>query len=173
MKIARLATYHAAPRWLFLKIETDEGISGWGEPVVEGRARAVEAAVHELAGYLVGQDPARINDLRQAAIDFTTPPVRVDVREYAARRDDASEATLLVLRVEVGERVHLLTDGTCYLRVGDELNFRFTLPGKRNVVGRGRVARETAPTNFGVEFVTLEGDGRDAVLDFLRAVPPD
>ena len=65
MKIARLATYHAAPRWLFLKIETDEGISGWGEPVVEGRARAVEAAVHELAGYLVGQDPARINDLWQ------------------------------------------------------------------------------------------------------------
>ena len=65
MKIARLATYHAAPRWLFLKIETDEGITGWGEPVVEGRARAVEAAVHELAGYLVGQDPARINDLWQ------------------------------------------------------------------------------------------------------------
>ena len=29
MKIVRLTTYQAAPRWLFLKIETDEGISGW------------------------------------------------------------------------------------------------------------------------------------------------
>ena len=65
MKIVRLSTYHAAPRWLFLKIETDEGITGWGEPVIEGRASAVEAAVHELADYLVGQDPARINDLWQ------------------------------------------------------------------------------------------------------------
>lgn len=65
MKIVRLSTYHAAPRWLFLKIETDEGISGWGEPIVEGRARTVEAAVHEFSEYLIGKDPARINDLWQ------------------------------------------------------------------------------------------------------------
>ena len=65
MKIVRLSTYHAAPRWLFLKIETDEGISGWGEPVIEGRAQTVEAAVHELSAYLIGQDPSRINDLWQ------------------------------------------------------------------------------------------------------------
>jgi len=65
MKIVRLNTYHAAPRWLFLKIETDEGISGWGEPVIEGRAHTVEAAVHDLSAYLIGQDPARINDLWQ------------------------------------------------------------------------------------------------------------
>ena len=65
MKIVRLSTYHAAPRWLFLKIETDEGISGWGEPIVEGRARTVEAAVHEFSDYLIGKDPTRINDLWQ------------------------------------------------------------------------------------------------------------
>ncbi|TAA42395.1 galactonate dehydratase [Pseudoxanthomonas winnipegensis] len=65
MKITRLTTYHAAPRWLFLKVETDEGITGWGEPVIEGKARSVEAAVHELSQYVVGQDPARINDLWQ------------------------------------------------------------------------------------------------------------
>jgi len=65
MKITRLVTYHAAPRWLFLKIETDEGITGWGEPVIEGRARTVDAAVHELSEYLIGQDPTRINDLWQ------------------------------------------------------------------------------------------------------------
>jgi len=65
MKITRLATYRVAPRWMFLKIETDEGISGWGEPVLEGRARTVEAAVQEFAEALVGQDPTRINDLWQ------------------------------------------------------------------------------------------------------------
>ncbi len=40
---------------MFLKIETDEGVVGWGEPVIEGRARTVEAAVHELGEYLIGQ----------------------------------------------------------------------------------------------------------------------
>ena len=62
MKIAKLTTYVVPPRWLFLKIETDEGIAGWGEPVIEGRARTVEAAVHELSGYLIGKDPRRIED---------------------------------------------------------------------------------------------------------------
>lgn len=62
MKITRLSTYRVAPRWMFLKIETDEGLVGWGEPVVEGRARTVEAAVAELGEALIGRDPARIND---------------------------------------------------------------------------------------------------------------
>ncbi|KQV95799.1 galactonate dehydratase [Rhizobacter sp. Root1221] len=65
MKITRLTTYRVAPRWMFLKIETDEGISGWGEPVIEGRSRTVEAAVQEFAEELVGKDPMRINDLWQ------------------------------------------------------------------------------------------------------------
>jgi len=66
MKITKLTTYRVPPRWMFLKVETDEGLVGWGEPVVEGRARTVEAAAHELSKLVVGQDPARINDLWQA-----------------------------------------------------------------------------------------------------------
>ena len=50
---------------MFLKIDTDAGITGWGEPVVEGRARTVETAVNELSEYLVGQEPSHINDLWQ------------------------------------------------------------------------------------------------------------
>lgn len=62
MKITKFETFLVPPRWLFLKIETDEGIIGWGEPVVEGRAATVEAAVHELSDYLIGKDPLRIED---------------------------------------------------------------------------------------------------------------
>ena len=65
MKITKLTTYRLPPRWMLLKIETDEGVVGWGEPVIEGRARTVETAVHEFSHYLIGQDPARINDLWQ------------------------------------------------------------------------------------------------------------
>ncbi|WP_406003227.1 galactonate dehydratase [Streptomyces sp. NBC_00829] len=60
MKITSLETFLVAPRWLFLRVATDEGITGWGEPVVEGRAETVRAAVHELADYLIGEDPLRI-----------------------------------------------------------------------------------------------------------------
>jgi galactonate dehydratase len=63
MRVTRLTTYAVPPRWLFLKIETDEGIVGWGEPVIEGRAATVAAAVEELSDYVVGRDPRQIEDI--------------------------------------------------------------------------------------------------------------
>lgn len=63
MKITKMSTFPVPPRWLFLKIETDEGISGWGEPVLEGRASTVAAMVNELSHYLIGKDPRNIEDL--------------------------------------------------------------------------------------------------------------
>ena len=62
MKITRILPYRVPPRWMFVKIETDEGVHGWGEAVVEGRARTVETAVQEFARDLVGQDASRNND---------------------------------------------------------------------------------------------------------------
>lgn len=62
MKITRLTTFLVPPRWCFLKIETDEGIVGWGEPILEGRAQTVAAAVEELGDYLIGKDPRHIED---------------------------------------------------------------------------------------------------------------
>ncbi|NWG22205.1 MAG: galactonate dehydratase [Chloroflexi bacterium] len=66
MKITRLETIFVRPRWLFLKVHTDEGIVGLGEPIVEGRAQTVAAAVHEIGRYLIGQDPRRIEHHWQA-----------------------------------------------------------------------------------------------------------
>lgn len=62
MKITSYKTFSVPPRWLFLKVETDEGVSGWGEPVIEGRSATVEAAVHELMDSLIEFDPFRIED---------------------------------------------------------------------------------------------------------------
>lgn len=66
MKITKLETLFFKPRWLFLKVHTDEGITGLGEPIVEGRAQTVAAAVHEIGRYLIGQDPRRIEHHWQA-----------------------------------------------------------------------------------------------------------
>lgn len=57
--------YKVPPRWLFLEITTDEGISGWGEPIVEGKADLVEAAVKDFRNLLKGKDPMMIEDLWQ------------------------------------------------------------------------------------------------------------
>lgn len=62
MKIIGYETYIVPPRWGFLKIVTDEGIVGWGEPCLEGRTHTVHACVKELMEYLIGQDPRNIED---------------------------------------------------------------------------------------------------------------
>lgn len=62
MKIKSYELFQVPPRWLFLKIETDEGIIGWGEPVIEGKAATVKTAVDELMEYLLGKDPMNIED---------------------------------------------------------------------------------------------------------------
>jgi galactonate dehydratase len=57
LKITRLETLPVKPRWLFLRVHTNAGITGLGEPIVEGRASTCAAAVKEIEPYLVGKDP--------------------------------------------------------------------------------------------------------------------
>jgi len=65
MKISQLELFKVPPRWLFLKITTSDGLVGWGEPIVEGRADTVAAAVRELSGYVEGRNPDQIEDIWQ------------------------------------------------------------------------------------------------------------
>jgi galactonate dehydratase len=63
MTISRIETFLVPPRWLFVRVETADGIVGWGEPVVEGLADVVRTAVGAFAEFLVGADERRIEDL--------------------------------------------------------------------------------------------------------------
>jgi galactonate dehydratase len=62
VRISRIETFLVPPRWLFVRVETDSGIVGWGEPVVEGRSETVRTAVEQLSELLIGEDPLRIED---------------------------------------------------------------------------------------------------------------
>jgi len=62
MRIRSYELFQVPPRWLFLKIETDDGLVGWGEPIIEGKAATVKAAVDELMEALIGKDPMNIED---------------------------------------------------------------------------------------------------------------
>jgi galactonate dehydratase len=49
--------------WVFVKLQTDEGLVGWGEATVEWKTRAVVACVEDLASLVVGEDPRRVEHL--------------------------------------------------------------------------------------------------------------
>jgi len=66
MKITSVDLFPVPPRWLFVRIQTNDGLTGWGEPTVEGRALTTSTAVRELSDQLLGKDPRRIEDLFQA-----------------------------------------------------------------------------------------------------------
>lgn len=62
----------------------------------------------------------KLNDFRQAPIDFTTPPVRASFEHVTCENDDGAEDVLLAIRIDPSERVHETKSGECYLRIGDE-----------------------------------------------------
>lgn len=64
-QIKKINLYKISPRWLFLKITTSDGIEGWGEPIVEGKADTVATAVREFSSKLIGKDPQKIEDIWQ------------------------------------------------------------------------------------------------------------
>ncbi len=65
MKIRSLELFTVPPRWLFLKITTESGLAGWGEPIVEGKAATVAACVREMSESLIGRSAGEIEDIWQ------------------------------------------------------------------------------------------------------------
>jgi galactonate dehydratase len=65
MKIAAIDTFAVAPRWLFVRVRTDDGAEGWGEASLEGFAEAVQGAFEALKDRFLGFDPLRIEDIWQ------------------------------------------------------------------------------------------------------------
>ncbi len=65
MKIKSLELFKVPPRWLFLKLTTESGVVGWGEPVVEGRADSVAACVNEMKSAILGKSCEDIEDMFQ------------------------------------------------------------------------------------------------------------
>ena len=65
MKIGRIETFLVPPRWLFVRIESDDGAVGWGEASLEGWAEAVDGAFEAFRDRFIGADPFAIEDIWQ------------------------------------------------------------------------------------------------------------
>lgn len=66
MKIVDIQTIAIRPRWLVLRLTTDEGVVGYGEPTLEGHVPAVAAEIRGWREHLIGADPRRIQHHWQA-----------------------------------------------------------------------------------------------------------
>src|ERR1035438_5061335 len=51
--------------YVFVKLETNQGVVGWGEATLEGKAAAAMACVLDLKEFIVGSDPMQVEHLYQ------------------------------------------------------------------------------------------------------------
>lgn len=184
MKIVRVETFLVPPRWLFCRIETDEGVVGWGEPVVEGRAEVVRAAVDVLAEYLIGQDPLRIQDHWQVltkggfyrggpVLSSAVAGLDLALWDIAGKTYDAPVYGLLGGPVRDAVRVYAWVGGDEPARLADDIGAQveagFTAV-KMNAAGRTSPLTTPAETAAVVERVAAArqalGPGRDVAVDF-------
>ena len=66
--VASFELFQVPPRWLFLRVETTNGIVGWGEPNVEGFSDTVATAVTELMASVIGRDASKIQMIWQTLV---------------------------------------------------------------------------------------------------------
>ena len=64
-KIGKIETFLVPPRWLFVRVESEDGAVGWGEASLEGWAEAVEGAFEAFRDRFIGADPFAIEDIWQ------------------------------------------------------------------------------------------------------------
>lgn len=65
MKISDIKVYKIKPRWIFIKITTDEGIEGWGEMISGTKTETVVAGAYEMGNRIIGRNPLEIERLWQ------------------------------------------------------------------------------------------------------------
>ncbi len=63
MKISSIKVYTVKPRWIFIKISTDEGVEGWGEMISGTKTKTVVAGAYEIGNTLIGRNPFAIEGI--------------------------------------------------------------------------------------------------------------
>lgn len=159
MKVTGLKTFLVTPsakragvvggkNWLFIKIETDEGIHGWGESYTQlDRDKAIENHVHELKRYLVGRDPFAIKHFNSIVYDdFSSRRGSMDL--YCAL-SGIEQALWDIVGKKLGVPVYKLLGGPCRSRI--------------RVYANGWYAGSSSPDEFAEKAIEMLGRGFTAM----------
>ncbi|HQE30712.1 MAG TPA: galactonate dehydratase [Propionibacteriaceae bacterium] len=152
--VARVETFLVAPRWLMVRVETADGVVGWGEATCEGRAETVRTCVEQLSELLVGQDPSRIADHWQVmtkASFYRTGPI------LSSAVSGLDQALWDIKGKRLGAPVHELLGGP----VRDRVRMYAWVGGDEP----GQVAEQVAVrVEQGLTAVKMNGTGRVGLL---------
>jgi galactonate dehydratase len=176
MRISRIETFTVGAgwkNWLFVRVDTDKGLSGIGEGTLNGFVRTIEAAVHELGQLVLGEDPLRVTALARRLYDSVSNEGGHVHRHAIAALEIACWD---ILGKSLGASVHQLLGG----RVRDSVpayangwyrNERspeaFAAAAER-VVEKGFRALKLDP--FGTAHGFLEEDELETALAIVKAV---
>ena len=191
MKITRLEVTPVRPRGLLLRVHTDEGLVGYGSPMNYEHGRTVERALMDMADYLVGRDPRRIEDHWQAL--FRSSYSR-QMPILLAALSGLDMACLDILGKSLDAPVWRLLGGPVRDRIRVYSAVAGPSPGEyaanaRSVVAKGFTAVKMTPFPDPVRYIDTPalvddvvarvaavreavGSGVDVAIDFHRAVSP-
>lgn len=183
MRIERVETFLVPPRWLFCRIETSDGVVGWGEPVVEGRAEVVRTAVDVLSEYLIGRDPLQIERHWQIlakggfyrggpVLSSALAGIDQALWDIAGKVYGAPVASLLGGRVRDRVRVYAWVGGDDPAEIADQVAAQVAAgmtAVKMNASGRIQPSPSLAELNAIVARLaaarSVLGDSRDVAID--------
>lgn len=186
LQITRLETFLVKPRWLFLKVHTNAGIVGLGEPILEGRATTCAEAVREIEPYLIGKDPRNVVHHWQAIYRhafyrggpiLTSALSGIDIALWDIKGKALGVPVYELLGGPTRERVRVYT----HVRTPDELRQRKAegYQAVKTGVAKRRPAR-IIETQDSVDYAAEQmsfmreaaGDDCDIAIDFHGAIPP-
>lgn len=183
MRITNVETFIAGnpwKNWLFVRVDTDEGISGVGEGTVNAFAKTVEAAIHELGPRYLGMDPFQIETIVQRM----TRDVYSDGGQIHGAAVAAIETACWdIIGKATGQPIYNLLGGRCHERLRAYANGWYrgertpeaVADAARAVVERGYTALKFDP--FGVQYRVADRRDEDlsiAIVEAVRdAVGPD
>jgi galactonate dehydratase len=174
MKITALETLKVPPSWVWLKIHTDAGLVGLGEPYLENHPDSVIAEVRRLEPRLIGRDPLQIEalwrDMYEGGSGYKGGPVKMSAISGIdiALWDVAGKAA--------GVPIHRLLGGACRDRVRMYRSCGGALP---YCVEPGQPYRELDAQDYRDWIVLEAASPNDPIVDaranraFARALYPD
>lgn len=178
MKVTNVQTFLVHPgvgkNWLFVKVETDEGIHGWGECYTQAdRDRAIEIHVQKLGDYLIGRSPFNIKHFTFMAYhDFAGKRGAMDV--YCAI-SGIEQAMWDIVGKALNTPVYNLLGGACR----DKIRVYANGWGGRTIEERAERAKQLVENGFtAMKFDPFPGPWRthisrkdeEAAVDCVRAV---
>jgi galactonate dehydratase len=186
LKVTKLETFLVKPRWLFVKVHTNAGIVGLGEPILEGRARTVAEAVKEVEPYLVGKDPRPVAHHWQAIYRhafyrggpiLTSALSGIDMALWDIKGRALGVPVYELLGGPTRTRVRVYAHAGTPERIKQELARGFTAfktnPAKRRPARYVETPAQVsyAAQRFG-ELRKAAGDDVDLAIDFHGAISP-